>query len=208
MQSRPNARLTIDPGIIVKLAGGRFETELGATLIAEGTPDRPIIFTSLYDDRYGGSGTSDTSNNGTSVVASAGDWGGFLFGPTSFGSIDYSLVAFAGGTVRFEGLASTMDPVEIHQAQVRIANSTFDRNQATGGGARNGRGESDAAVVYVRGAQPVILSNVFQNNVGGAVVSINVNSLNATLLDDWGRSRGQIGLAGSFSKNTGALHPQ
>jgi len=209
-QSRPSGSLIIDPGTVFKLSGGRFETEVGGTLIAEGTINRPIIFTSLYDDRYGRSGSSDTSNNGKPgdpgvVGPTAGDWGGFLLGPTSTASLDYTLVAFAGGDVRFEGFLSSMDPVEIDQATVRIANSTFQANRLAGGGERSGRGSSDPAVIYIRGAQPVILNNIFEGNLGGAAISINVNSLNATLLDDWGRSRGPIGLAGSFPKNTGPL---
>jgi len=209
-QSRPSGSLIIDPGTVFKLSGGRFETEVGGTLIAEGTLNRPIIFTSLYDDRYGRSGSSDTSNNGNPsqpdvVGPTAGDWGGFLFGPTSTASLDYTLVAFAGGDVRFEGFLSSMDPIEIHQAKVRVANSTFQANRLAGGGERNGRGSSDPAVIYIRGAQPVILNNIFEGNLGGAAISVNVNSLNATLVDDWGRSRGAIGLAGSFPKNTGPL---
>ncbi len=95
-QSRPSGSLIIDPGTVFKLSGGRFETEVGGTLIAEGNVNRPIIFTSLYDDRYGRSGSSDTSNNGNPslqgvVGPTAGDWGGFLFGPTSTASLDYTL---------------------------------------------------------------------------------------------------------------------
>lgn len=208
--SRPSGSLIIDPGTVFKLSGGRFETEVGGTLIAEGTVNRPIIFTSLYDDRFGRSGSSDTSNNGNPAVQgvvgpAAGDWGGFLFGPTSFASLDYSLVAYAGGDVRFEGFLSGMDPIEIHQAKARITNSTFQSNRLPGGGDRNGRGGSDGAVIYIRGAQPVILNNIFEGNTGGAAISVNLNALNATLVDDWGRSRGAITLAGSYPKNTGPL---
>lgn len=205
VQARPAGRLAIDPGTIFKLGGGRFETEIGAQLIAEGTLDRPIIFTSLYDDRYGASGSSDTTNNSLVRTPTPGEWGGFMFGPTSTGSIDYALIAFAGGEARFEGFPDNMDPVEIHQATVRITNSTFASNRLPGGGDRSGRGAADAAVIYISGAQPVILNNIFQSNTGGSVISINVNSLNATLLDDWGRSRGAIGLAGSYPKNAGPL---
>ena len=205
LTARPSARLAIDPGTIIKLGGGRFETEVGAQLIAEGTLDRPIIFTSLYDDRYGGSGTSDTTNNQQAALPAPGNWGGFIFGPTSVGSIDYALVAFAGGETRFEGALDNIQPIEIHQAQVRIANSTFDFNRLAGAGARNGRGGSDASVVYIRGAQPVILNNIFKNNTGGSVISVNVNSLNYVQIDDWGRTRGQFGVAASFPKNSGPL---
>ncbi len=223
-RARPDASLIIDAGSVIKLSGGRFETEIGGTFIAEGTLDRPIVFTSLYDDRYGRGGSSDTSNNGLSVGPMPADWGGFLFGPTSTASIDTALVAFAGGTVRFEGFLSGMDPVEIHQAKVRIANSSFRYNAMQGGDYRNGRGAADPALIYVRGAQPVILNNVLENNVGlgnlilgetgvnvsgkpvtGAVISINVNALNSDMVDDWGRSRGAISPAGSYPKNLGPL---
>jgi len=205
IQSRGTARLQIDPGIIMKMGSGRFETEMGANLIAEGTPDRPIIFTSWFDDRYGAGGSSDTTNNGINTLPAPGNWGGFLFGPTSTGSLDYALVAFAGGVVSFEGTLNTMQPVEINQAKVRVTNSTFDFNQSTGAGARGGRGPSDPSTIFIRGAQPVILNNVFKNGVGGAVISVNVNSLNASLVDDWGRGTGRIGFAGSFPSNHGPL---
>lgn len=224
--ARPSARLAIDPGIVMKMGGGRIETGVGAEFLAEGTIDRPIIFTSVFDDRYGGGGISDTTNDTDSTTPQQGNWGGFLFGPTSFGSIDRAVVTFAGGQIPIEGGFDTMDPVEIHQAQVRITNTLFDRNKLQGGGDRNGRNPADAAVIFIRGAQPVILNNTFQNNFGspsdgvfvpnedetksnpinsGAVISVNVNALNSVLVNDWGRSRGRIALAGSYPRNTGPL---
>ena len=72
--------MQVDPGVVVKLSGARIEAERGsAHVIAEGTPDNPVIFTSLNDDRFGAaSGTFDTSNNGLNTIgentAGAGDW--------------------------------------------------------------------------------------------------------------------------------------
>ncbi|MEX0679627.1 MAG: dockerin type I domain-containing protein [Pirellulales bacterium] len=219
LHARPSARLAIDPGLVLKMGGARIETEFGAQFIAEGTVDRPVIFTSAFDDRFGASGTSDTTNDSNATTPAKGNWSGMFFGPLSVGSIDHALVAFAGGTSSIEGGFGEFDPVEIIQAQVRIANSTFDRNQLTGGGERNGRGPSDGAAIFIRGAQPVILNNVFKNNFGspddgvfvpnaghsGAVISINVNALNSVLIDDWGRSRGRVDFQGSFGKNSGPL---
>ena len=55
IQARTTARLQVDPGIVVKLEGARIEAEPGrAQFIAEGTSERPIIFTSRRDDGYGG----------------------------------------------------------------------------------------------------------------------------------------------------------
>ncbi len=52
-RARRSASLVIDPGVILKSAGGRIEVGIGATMLAEGTPSNPIIFTSRLDDRYG-----------------------------------------------------------------------------------------------------------------------------------------------------------
>ncbi len=204
LKSRPNARLAIDPGIVMKLGGARIETEIGAQFIAEGTVNRPIIFTSTLDDRWGRSGSSDTTNDGTTSAPAKGNWGGFFFGPTSIGSIDNAFIAYGGGVSAIEGGFDNFDVVEMNQAKVRITNSLFDEHAATGGGDRNGRSQSNAAVIFIRGSQPVLLNNTIQNS-NGAAVSVNVNALNSDRVNDWGRSRGLLGLAGSYITSTGPL---
>ncbi len=67
---RLGARLKVDPGVVVKLSGARIEAERGsAHIIAEGTPDNPIIFTSVNDDRFGAGGTFDASDNGFNTIS-------------------------------------------------------------------------------------------------------------------------------------------
>lgn len=95
--SRPGGRLLVDPGIVLKVGKARIEAERGSSnLMAEGTLNRPVIFTSINDDRFGGSGTFDVNRNGASTGA-AGQWSGLIFNPTSSGSIDNALITFAGG---------------------------------------------------------------------------------------------------------------
>lgn len=204
LQANVNARLAIDPGIIMKLNSARIETQIGAQLIAEGTADKQVIFTSVFDDRYGAGGTSDTTNDGTANTPTLGDWGGLFFGPLSIGSVDHALIAFGGGTTTVEGGFDNFDAVEIHQADVRVTNSTITFNLANGGGNRSGRQSSDAAAIFVRGAQPVLVNNIISNNAGAAI-SINVNSLNSDLVSDWGRSTGRIDIQGDYFNNSGAL---
>jgi len=220
VQARPNARLAIDPGAIVKLGGARIETQIGAQFLAEGTAARPIIFTSEFDDRYGLGGTFDTTNDnggGNPTAASEGNWGGLFFGPLSSASIDHALITFAGGATTIEGGFATFNPVEIHQAQVRLANSTLERNAAPGGGNRNGRSTANAAVIFVRGAQPVIINNIIQNNETAPstdpnkpykdvpAISINVNALNFYQVTDPGRSTGLANIQVPTFTNSGPL---
>lgn len=220
LQSRPNARLAIDPGVIVKLGGARIETQIGAQLLAEGTAARPIIFTSEFDDRFGAGGTYDTTNDnaaGNPTLPSEGDWGGLFFGPLSNGSVDHALITFAGGSTTIEGGFATFNPIEIHQASVRLTNSRLEHNDAPGGDNRNGRSSATAAVIFVRGAQPVIVNNIIQNNATAPstdpnnpyrnvpAISVNVNALNFYQVSDWGRSTGALDLQATTQTNLGPL---
>ncbi len=193
--ARLHGRLAIDPGVIVKLDGSRIEAETGAQLLAEGTPENPIIFTSLSDNTYGAGGTFATSNN-TSASPHAGDWSSLYFGPVSTGSIDNAKILYGGGSSPIEGDYANFDVVEVHQAKVRIANTLFKDNAGNSGSGgqdadRNGRGYVTSATIFVRGAQPVIVNNTFVDNLG-PMISIDCNSMTADIVADWGRSTGYI----------------
>ncbi|MGQ0635934.1 MAG: matrixin family metalloprotease [Planctomycetaceae bacterium] len=198
--------LVIDPGVIFKISSARIEAQVGGSqLIAEGTSQRPVIFTSLNDDAYGAGGTFDTGNNSLSVGA-RGDYGGLFFNAGSSGSIDHATIQFAGGTTPIAGGFANFNAVEIQQADVRITNSLF-RNNADGnaqGNSRNGLLDNAPAVIFVRGAQPVIVNNVFEDN-DGDIISVNINALNSLQVFDWGRSTGALGAFTQFVNNHGPL---
>jgi len=181
--------------MIVKLGGSRIQTGRGnAGIIAEGTEESPVIFTSLFDDRYGAGGTFDTTNNDSQGAnergALAGDWGGIILNQTSHGSIDHAIIAFGGGTVPIDGFSDSFNAIEVHQADLRVANTLFESNAGVASSTdRNSLGRNEATTIFVRGAQPIIVNNRFVNN-GGSVVDINANSLKSEILDDYGRSTG------------------
>ncbi|MEX0669581.1 MAG: fibronectin type III domain-containing protein [Pirellulales bacterium] len=203
--ARATGRLTIDPGVVVKLQGSRIELERGrGRLYAEGLPNQPVIFTSLSDNRFGAGGTFDTNGNLPDVRA-PGDWGGIVLNAGSGASIDYAYLGFGGGTTPIEGGFDQFNVIEVHQGDLRLANSRVERN---GGGrattSRNARGSNAAAAVFVRGAQPIIVGNDFRENAG-AVVSINANSLSETPLADPGRGTGGSDRFAAFDDNVGPL---
>ena len=149
-----------------------------------------MIFTTLKDDDYGAGGTFDTSNDADRSSPGPGRWGGIIFNATSSGSFDHGPVTYAGGRTPIEGNFDQFNTVEIHQADVRIANSTFTKNAAgLADTDRNGRGTNAAATVFVRGAQPVIVQNVIRDNAG-AMLSIDANAMKANVVPDCGRSTG------------------
>ncbi|MEM8677964.1 MAG: NF038122 family metalloprotease [Planctomycetota bacterium] len=221
--ARLDASLRIDPGVVVKLDGGRIETGISAQLIAEGLDGQEIVFTSIHDDRFGGSGSFDSSNNGN-VAATAGDWGGLYVGHSARASLDHVLVTMAGGISSIEGGSAGFNAVEIHQANARIANSTFVDNASglvdLSAGNREGRGTNEPATIFVRGAQPILIGNSFSR--AGAVapgsalaadfatdlvpaISINANSLNRTYVSDLGRSTGASDRLEGVRGNQGPL---
>ena len=211
LTARPGGRLQVDPGVVVKLSKSRIEGERGSSqLIAEGTASLPVIFTSLEDDRYGGaSGTFDSSSNGFNTFGgntpSKGNWGGLFFGQGSRINVDQAYIAYGGGSVPIAGADANFAAIEVHEADLRLTNTTFEFNaNGADGSSRNARMGNDASVVYVRGAQPIIINNTFHNN-DGSVISIDANAMKAINIKDTGRTTGAASVFDQFANNQGPL---
>jgi hypothetical protein len=201
---RLDASLRIDPNVVVKLDAARIEVGMGATFIAEGNDGQEVIFTSLSDDRFGASGTFDTNSNGAATTGQAGQWGGIYASPNSKISLDYANILYGGGLTRTNGNFGGFNPVEIHQADARIAHSLFQFNGDGQGGTTNGRAgmaTNATASIFVRGAQPIVVDNIIRDN-RGAAININVNALNSNQVVDSGRQTGLVDrLDGHFDNN-------
>ncbi len=206
-RARPDASLSIDAGIVVKSLGSRIEVGIGAQLLAEGTPENRVIFTSRFDDRYGAGGTFDTNNDGTTNTPGPGDWGGLLARQLSSISVDAALITYAGGVTAVPGGFGGFNAIEIHQADGRVVNSVFENNADGIGGSlptRDGRGTHDASIIFVRASQPVIMDNIFRNN-RAAVVSVDANAMKAVPVQDLGKQTGENDRDPSALGNMGPL---
>jgi len=205
LTARLHGRLAIDPGTIVKLNGAGIETSFGSQLIAEGQDGSEVVFTSLLDSRYGAGGTFETSDQGT---LTAGDWSGVYVGPMSRASIDNAVLAYGGGVTEVAGSFAAFNILEIQQGEARVTNSLIENNaDGTGGQStpnRGGHGTNAEAVIFVRGAQPIIVNNVLRDNAGAAI-SINLNALNHEFVTDYGRSTGVADAANHIVDNQGPL---
>ena len=205
---RLNGSLVIDPGAVVKLDSARIELTFGASLIAEGTDGFPIVFTSRLDDTVGAGGTFDTNNNRNVTGPTRGNWGGIYAGPTSRLTLDHARFAYAGGVTPLESTFRAFNTIEVHQADARIANTIFENNGdgfgGQGPGTRLGRLSNERATIFVRGAQPAIIDNVFRGNAG-SVITIDANSMTDDLLPDPGRQTGAADRDPNYLANRGPL---
>lgn len=195
--ARTDARLAVSPGTVVKLGGSRIDVTFGADLIAEGTSNDPVVLSSLEDRRYGAGGTFDTNSVSATTDIAPGDWGGIYVGHSSSASIDHAVIAGGGGATRIPGGFASFNPIEVHQGELRLANSRLELN-ADGRGFidgnqldRAGRGQNAGGTVFVRGSQPVIVNNDFIGGEGAAL-TFDVNSLVWEGKSDPGRATGQL----------------
>ncbi|MCA9206690.1 MAG: VWA domain-containing protein, partial [Planctomycetales bacterium] len=116
-----------------------------------------------------------------------------------------ALITYAGGNTEIEGSFANFAPIEAHQATLRLTNSTLEENaDGADSTTRHGRMDNVASTVFVRGAQPVIVDNVIQDNEGPAI-HINANSLDAVNRPDSGRATGSVALFNQFNDNYGPL---
>jgi parallel beta-helix repeat protein len=105
------AVLTIAPGVVNKFNNSR-QLNVQKGLIAEGgsTPDSMIVFTSIYDDFYGG----DTNADSNATNPQPGNWLGIKYEGTSLpgvSSLDHTIIKHARGGSSYAGvLADNSSP--------------------------------------------------------------------------------------------------
>ncbi len=137
------AMLTIKPGTVVKFSGGYDDLFVLGTLVAQGTTDQRIVFTSIADDTFGGDTNGDGPSSGT-----AGQWGHIDFATGSVGRISdayignggwyysgYSLVSTSSDKVTFERVTFERSEgygLSVNGTTTTVKNSSFIQNGVYG----------------------------------------------------------------------------
>ncbi len=127
-----NARMTIKPGVLIKLGSERDLVVRGA-LIADGAADQPIVFSSINDDAHGG----DTNNDGPTLPAPGG-WGGVLLEESTIDHLSvlkYCQFYYGGQSFYSQPSPLTVDPrTRPAMANLAFANNTNNGIDLLGGG--------------------------------------------------------------------------
>lgn len=146
-----NAKLVIEPGVVVKFEYEKGKINVFGQLSAIGTKNQKIIFTSSRDDESGG----DTDNEDYS--AAKGDWQDLNLSGIKEIRLDYAKIMYAGG-----GRAD--DAITINNNdQVSITNSEIRNNQYTG--------------LKIINSLPKIENNIIAENFTGIYFSSSAKTL-------------------------------
>lgn len=173
--------LSIQAGVIIKSNVYQINSTfvIQGTLIAQGEPNEPIVFTSPKDDTYGG----DTNNDGTTTSPAPQDWSNIVFNQSSGSSSLVKHCIFRYGTY-YDGILT------IKGCSPTVEDCTFYKCQ---------RG-----IYVVQGGIPVIYNNTFEDCVKTPVardlvsqVSFENNNFNSNGLN-------AIGLINNASNVPGA----
>ena len=112
--------LTISPGIILKYVGGYDAWSIEGALKAEGTETEPIVFTSEYDDAFGG----DTDGTTTAPNSATNGWESIVFKTSATqnqNSLKHCIFAYGSGRGGNEA-----GMVKINNSYVNIENCRFE----------------------------------------------------------------------------------
>ncbi|MFQ5515860.1 MAG: right-handed parallel beta-helix repeat-containing protein, partial [Myxococcota bacterium] len=169
--------LLMDPGVVLKFCNG-IGISVDGALVAEGTSDDKIVFTSDDDPEFGW----DLRATSTTLPAN-GDWDGLRFNDSLFE--DSSLLRHA--VVRYGG-ANGSGNVYANGAEIRVEDSEISHSSSHGvrvwaaspqiSGNRIWGNTLDGARIERAGANPTITFNRFSSNGGdGAEVVSPANAI-------------------------------
>jgi len=114
-----DAILTIEPGTVIKFGEDVNLRCDDGKIIAEGTADLPIVFTSLRHDIQ-----DDTNADGDATTPAAADWGNVSIGGTNNASVfDHCHFYYGGGYYDYD------HSLELTSSNTSVTNCTFVHNK-------------------------------------------------------------------------------
>jgi hypothetical protein len=158
------ATLTIQPGTVVKFhpsSGPYCMIGSGGTIVADGTAQAPIVFTSYKDDAHGG----DTNGDGTATSPARRDWGEINTNGYNGSTFDYCNFYYGGDV----GYHATLT---VYGNNISVTNCRFVNNDGSYASSAGDVGVLDASD---GGNGVVIQGNTFYNNIRPLSISTEFN---------------------------------
>ena len=123
-----SGKLTINPGVVIKFRTSNSYILSEGNLIAAGTPEQKIYFTSFKDDSKGG----DSNNNGNNDAPERGNWGGGMMHWYGFWSFPPGGIYFLNNTL-VSDTANILNHCEIRYSDtgIRVENAYASINNTT-----------------------------------------------------------------------------
>src|SRR3989344_7236666 len=101
---RDGSKLTIDPGVVIKIRDGMYFYIVDSEIVTDGKPDERIIFTSIKDDTG-----EDTNGDGDSSVPAMRDWGNVEFYGSQINTISYTEFRYGNYCLRLENQTNVLN---------------------------------------------------------------------------------------------------
>ncbi len=219
-----NHTLTIPAGEVIKSWGGSLM--IYGTLNAIGTASQNIVFTSLYDDTYGG----DLNSDGDATTPSKGNWGYiYMYGNGAnnqgTGNMDYCKVLYAGAAYGYAVYYSNSDDgyftnsliqysdnagLKADNDTLTLTNNSFLNCDTYGVYSTGAMLNLDNCIVNNNGSHGILSSSggelqinncQFNNNGGYAVNLNNINIKTYTGNTGSGNLINAFGISGSIDQN-------
>jgi len=179
-----NVKLEIEPGVIIKFYENQSKLTVKGTLKAIGTDSEKIIFTSFYDDEFGG---DSNESSGTLDLPSLGNWLGLYFSPDSqnselenvvirYGGAIFSVSPFTWGNVLWvDGSSISLKNSILEKSKNRglrmiKSNSIIDSVQFLDFNTTDWPYPDEAKAIFIQGGVAEIKNSVFKNNYYGIYI--------------------------------------
>lgn len=207
--------VNIEPGVVLKLGDGA-SINSNAKISVSGTVDRPIVFTSFFDDSYGGDTNSDGlcepgNSSSTASCPSPGRWYG-LFVSSKGSDSSFSNTIFRYGGLNY-GPKKGM--ITSDSASLNISDSIFEYSGSEGVVLKNSTGNifgnifrnnnaiSSAAGLNVSGGSFSIENNSFLlNSIGLYILSPDSKIIDNDFLNNTSKGIYVLGRPGELKGNT------
>src|SRR3972149_6258278 len=124
----PAYTLTIQPGVVIKSYNYYNRLIIQGKIVAQGTSDSTIVFTSVHDDQYGN--PFDTNKNGNITNPTRGDWGGITLESTNDTTsiIKYCVLRYGNTPSAYYNGVYTQGLITLINTSATIENDTLTDN--------------------------------------------------------------------------------